>query len=379
MVESDSSDSDSGSDVELAAPKKIVDSESDDSSQSEDDDKAKPTKMVEDSSESDSDGDVKMADAVSAVNGCEYHSHSFYDQIVICLSANKRKATDDAQPQAKKAKLEDAPEESKTIFVGRLSWSVDNDRLAQEFAHCGEVESANVQMDRDSGRSRGFGYVRFTTSEAVEKALLMNGQEIDGRAVNIDRSTGTADKSQIRDKRAKAFGDQTSPPSSTLFVGNLSFDVSEDTVWSFFNDYGVKSVRLPTDRDTGRPKGFGYVEFEDVDGAKKAFEATNGADIEGRSIRLDYSQPRDSSGGGRGRGFGDRGGRGGSRGFGDRGGRGGFGDRGRGGFGDRGRGGFGDRGRGGRGGDRGGRGRGAPRGASKNGGIAAFEGKKITF
>ena len=292
----------------------------------------------------------------------------------LSLSANKRKATDDAQPQAKKAKLDgDAPDESKTIFVGRLSWSVDNDRLAQEFAHCGEVESANVQMDRDSGRSRGFGYVRFTTSEAVEKALLMNGQEIDGRAVNIDRSTGP-DKSQAKDKRAKAFGDQTSPPSSTLFVGNLSFDVSEDTVWSFFNDYGVKSVRLPTDRDTGRPKGFGYVEFENVDGAKKAFEATNGADIEGRSIRLDYSQPRDSSGGGRGgRGFGDRG-RGGGRGFGDRGGRGGsrgFGDRGgRGGFGDRG---FGDRGRGG------GRGRGAPRGMSKNGGITAFEGKKITF
>lgn len=232
-------------------------------------------------------------------------------------------------------------------------------------------------MDRDSGKSRGFGYVRFTTTEAVEKALLMNGQEIDGRAVNIDRSTAP-DKSQVREKRAKAFGDQTSPPSSTLFVGNLSFDVTEDTVWSFFNDYGVKHVRLPTDRDTGRPKGFGYVEFDDVDGAKKAFEAANGAEIEGRSIRLDYSQPRDSSGGGRGGGFGDRGGRGGGRGFGDRGGRGGgrgFGDRGRGG----GRGGRGGFDRGGRGGDRGGRGRGGPRGMSKNGGIAAFEGKKITF
>jgi len=208
----------------------------------------------------------------------------------------------------------------------------------------------------------------------------MNGQEIDGRAVNIDRSTAP-DKGQAREKRAKAFGDSTSPPSNTLFVGNLSFDVTEDTVWSFFGDYGVKNVRLPTDRDTGRPKGFGYVEFEDIDGAKKAFEATNGADIEGRSIRLDYSQPRDSSGGGGrggGRGFGDRGGRGGGRGFGDRGGGRGFGDRGgRGGN----RGGFGDRGGrgGGRGGDRGGRGRGAPRGMSKYGGIAAYEGKKITF
>ena len=227
--------------------------------------------------------------------------------------------------------------------MGRLSWSVDNDWLAHEFAHCGKVESANVQIDRDSGQSKGFGYVRFTTSEAVEKALLMNGQEIDGRAVNI-----------ARDNRGKGFGDkQRSPPSSSLFVGNLSSDISEDTVWSLFEDCGVKSVRLPTDRDTGLLKGFGYVGFEDVDSAKKALEARKGADIEGRSIRLDYF--RDSSEWSRsgGRGFGDRI-RGGGRGFGDFGGRGGF----------RGRG-------GGRGND--GRGRGAPRG------VAFFEGKKIVF
>lgn len=308
-------------------------------------------------------------------------------QLIFVKLATKRKADDDDEPKAKKVKLADgtaapaeiSPDQSTTIFVGRLSWSIDNDRLAQEFASCGEVESATVQMDRETGKSRGFGYVRFTTAEAVEKALLLNGTEIDGRAVNIDRSTAP-DKTKTRENRAKAFNDETSPPSSTLFVGNLSFGVTEDTVWSFFNDYGVKNVRLPTDRETGRPKGFGYVEFEDIEGAKKAFEAGNGADIEGRNIRLDYSQPRDNSGGGGRGGFGgDRGGRGGGRGGfgGDRGGRG------RGGFGGdrggRGRGGFGG-GRGGFGGDRGGgRGRGAPRGAPRNGGIASFEGKKTTF
>lgn len=269
-----------------------------------------------------------------------------------------------------------------SIFVGRLSWSVDNDRLAQEFSGCGEVVSATVQMDRNTGKSRGFGYVHFATTEAVEKALQMNGQEIDGRAVNIDRSQAL-DKTQVREKRANAFGDETSSPSTTLFIGNLSFGVTEDTVWSFFNEWGVKSVRLPTDRETGRPKGFGYVEFEDLDGAKKAFEGAAGAEIEGRNIRVDYSQPRDSSGGG------GRGGRGGGRGGfgGDRGGRGGFGG-GRGGFGgDRGgRGGFGGErgGRGGRGGGRGGRGgdrggRGGFRGGPRTGGITAFEGKKTTF
>lgn len=265
---------------------------------------------------------------------------------------SKRKAEDEGKAEAKKTKLADGyvDQQSVTIFVGRLSWSVDNDRLAQEFAECGEVESATVQMDRDSGKSRGFGYVRFKTADAVEKALAMNGREIDGRAVNIDRST-PPDRNVAREKRADAFGDQTSPPSSVLFVGNVSFSTTEDGLWNFFNNYGVKNVRLPTDRDTGRPKGFGYVEFENIDGAKKAFEASRGAEIDGRSIRLDFSQPRDGSGGG------GRGGGGGGRGFG-RGGRGG-----------------GDRGRGG---DRGGRGGRGGRGA-RRGGIPAPEGRKITF
>ncbi|KDQ65125.1 hypothetical protein JAAARDRAFT_168025 [Jaapia argillacea MUCL 33604] len=218
---------------------------------------------------------------------------------------------------------------TKTIFVGRLSWNVDNDQLAQAFTECGEVISARVQMDRNTGKSRGFGYVEFATTEAVDAALAMNGMEIDGRPVNIDKSS-SPDKSAQRDKRAKTFGDTTSPPSATLFVGNLSFDTEEDNVWEVFGEYGeVKSVRLPTDRETGRPKGFGYVEFTDVETAKSAFEQAQGRDIAGRNIRLDFSQPRDNSGGGgfggggRGGGFGGRGGGGGRGGFG--GGRGGFG------------------------------------------------------
>lgn len=259
---------------------------------------------------------------------------------------SKRKAEDDAPQPAKKAKVADAPasgeSKTKTVFVGRLSWNVDNDWLASEFTECGEVESARVQMDRNTGKSRGFGYVTFTTAEAVEAALALTGKEIDGRPINVDRSI-EKDQNTVREQRAKAFGDSASAPSSVIFVGNLSFDASEDILWEAFSEYGdIKSVRMPTDRETGRPKGFGYVEFSDIEAAKKAHEGLAGQEIAGRPIRVDYSQPRDDSAGFRGGrgGFGDRGGRGGRGGGrggfgGDRGGRGGFGgDRGgRGGFG----------------------------------------------
>ncbi|KAF8516017.1 hypothetical protein BU17DRAFT_51208 [Hysterangium stoloniferum] len=275
---------------------------------------------------------------------------------------SKRKAEDDVAVSAKKAKVaanEESSEEIKTLFVGQLSYNVDNDWLATEFTDAGEVVSARVQMDRQSGRSRGFGYVEFATAEAAQTALeKFQGKEIDGRPVKLDLS---APRQPNPAARAKAFGDVPNEPSSTLFVGNLSWTTTEDMVWEHFGQFGeVSSVRLPTDRESGQPKGFGYVEFADVGSATKGYEGAAGSSIDGRPIRLDYSKPRDPNGGG---GGGGGGGRGGGRGF-DRGGGGRGGGRGRG----------GDRGRGGRGG-----GRGAPRGGARTGGIAAFEGKKMTF
>ena len=191
---------------------------------------------------------------------------------------------------------------------------------------------------------------------------------VDNRGLNVDfavpRSNDTNGFQDRAQSRAKSFGDQTSPPSATLFIGNISFEATEDILSDEFGKHGtVTGVRLPTDMETGQPKGFGYVEFGSVEEATEAFNNMKGAAICGRPIRVDYSTPRSNTGDSP---RGGRGGRGGGRGF-DRGGRGG--GRGRGGFGDR-----GGRGGGGRGGSRGGRG-----GTTNRGGFGDFQGKKMTF
>ena len=312
-------------------------------------------------SEDSEDEDVEMADA-SAVSATVPTNGLFTSfcltgiLIAFYLHTGKRKADTETAAPPKKTKLangdavpaDNAEKDtsSTTVFVGRLSWNVDNDWLKSEFEECGEVVAARVQMDRTTGKSRGFAYVEFSDPASVEKALALAGKEIDGRPVNVDRSTNnkSGGGANTGEQRRAAFGDKTSPPSSVLFVGNLSFGADENSLWDVFAEYGdVKSVRVPTDRETGRPKGFAYVEFSDIETAKKAFTGAQGMDLQGRNLRLDYSQPRDGGGGGF-RGGGGGGGRGGGRGFG-----GGFGG-GRGG----GRGGF-DGGRGGRGGFDGGR------------------------
>jgi cold-inducible RNA-binding protein len=113
----------------------------------------------------------------------------------------------------------------------------------------------------------------------------------------------------------------------TLYVGNLSFRTEEEGLRSAFANYGtVTDARIVVDRDTGRSRGFGFVEMEDDNAAASAIEQMNGADLDGRPLRVNEAQPRTEGGGGGGgrRGGGGGGGRGGYGGGGG-GGRGGYG------------------------------------------------------
>src|SRR5262245_57271501 len=115
---------------------------------------------------------------------------------------------------------------------------------------------------------------------------------------------------------------------SKLFVGNLSFNVSEEELRGIFEQDGrrVERVSIVTDRDTGRPRGFGFVEMASPADAEAAIAAVDGYVLDGRNLRVSEARERTSPGGGGGRGGFGGGGRGGPGG-----GRGGFGGGGRGG------------------------------------------------
>jgi RNA recognition motif-containing protein len=85
-----------------------------------------------------------------------------------------------------------------------------------------------------------------------------------------------------------------------LYVGNLPFTATEEAVRALFAAHGtVEKVSLITDRDTGRARGFGFVEMSNAD-ASRAMQTLNGTDFEGRSLKINEAQDRDRSSGGRG-------------------------------------------------------------------------------
>jgi RNA recognition motif-containing protein len=83
-----------------------------------------------------------------------------------------------------------------------------------------------------------------------------------------------------------------------LYVGNLPFNATDDGVRALFSEHGtVEKVSLITDRETGRPRGFGFVEMSNADAAR-AMQALNGADFDGRPLKVNEAQDKERSGGG---------------------------------------------------------------------------------
>ncbi|KAJ2357423.1 hypothetical protein GGF43_001467 [Coemansia sp. RSA 2618] len=313
---SDSSDSESEAEVETKAVAEKEESSDSDSSDSDSDsssDKAEVEETKADSSSDSSDSsDSDSSDSDSDANMDEDEESD----------SGKRKADSDVEmedtDESSSAKKQKTDAEPASLFVGNLPFTATVESMKDTFGEFGEIVDARIATDRETGRPKGFGYVDFASEEARDAAMASEYLEIEGRQLRMDKATPKANK---REQGGGRDNKPTNDPSKTLFMGNMSFHSTEDSIREAFAECGnVVSVRIVTDRETGRPKGFGYIEFDSLEASASAME-WNGTDLDGRNIRLDYSAPRNNDGGNRG---GRGGGRGGFRGGRGGGGRGGF-------------------------------------------------------
>ncbi|ORY46328.1 hypothetical protein BCR33DRAFT_635130, partial [Rhizoclosmatium globosum] len=164
------------------------------------------------------------------------------------------------------------------VFVGNLSWGTDEKSLTKVFSEAGKVLGVRLISGPD-GKKKGFGYIEFDTNAAATLALTFGGREIDGRHIRVDRST------PIQSKKGP-----TTTECDSLFIGNLSANATEKSLKELFGKHGkVTEIRIPTDRESGTPKGFAYITFAEKKSAQAALEALHGHEYEGRNLRLDYS------------------------------------------------------------------------------------------
>ncbi|XP_042418015.1 29 kDa ribonucleoprotein, chloroplastic-like [Zingiber officinale] len=179
------------------------------------------------------------------------------------------------------------------LFVGNLPFSVDSSQLAGLFQQAGNVEMVEVIYDKISGKSRGFGFVTMSTIEEVEiAAQQFNGYTLEGRSLRVN--SGPPPR---RDEfPSKGFRARANPEAANrVYVGNLSWGVDNFALETLFSGQGkVLEARVIYDRESGRSRGFGFVTYSSAEEVDNAITTLNGADLDGRSIRVTVAEPRPS-------------------------------------------------------------------------------------
>ncbi|XP_026577445.1 nucleolin isoform X2 [Pseudonaja textilis] len=167
--------------------------------------------------------------------------------------------------------------EARTIFVKNLAYSVTQTQLYDAFD-----EAIEVRLVSKDGNSKGIAYIEFQSEADAEKALEKQGMEIDGRPIVLDY---VGEKSH-QDSRKPGKGAASGVESKTLVVNNLSYDATEESLQEVFEK--ASSIRIPQNNQ-GRPKGYAFVDFATAEDAKEAMNSCNNTEIEGRTIRLEFS------------------------------------------------------------------------------------------
>eukprot|EP00249_Psilotum_nudum_P011837 c23413_g1_i1 orf=248-1171(+) len=176
------------------------------------------------------------------------------------------------------------------LYVGNLPWTCDSQQVAELFQECGSVELVEVIYDRETGRSRGFAFVTMTTPDDASRAIERFDQSVfGGRTLRVnfpDRSRSVGVRSDRSMRRDGGMYDSV----NKVFVGNLAWGVDDATLEQVFSEHGkVLEARVVYDRDTGRSRGFGFVTFSSEEEVKHAISSLDGADIEGRSLRVNLA------------------------------------------------------------------------------------------
>ncbi|KAJ9646593.1 hypothetical protein H2199_002642 [Coniosporium tulheliwenetii] len=187
------------------------------------------------------------------------------------------------QRSANKSQGVHVPESAKVLYVGNLFFEVSEEQLEREFSRFGPVTKTRIIYD-NRGLSKGFGYVEFESEQDAARAIeQMNQQVFEGRRMTV----------QYHKRREQTRLDvprQQAAPSKTLFIGNMSFEMSDKDLNNLFRDIrNVLDVRVAIDRRTGQPRGFAHADFIDVQSAQKAMEVLKNKEIYGRKLRVDFS------------------------------------------------------------------------------------------
>ncbi|KAI9002311.1 hypothetical protein BC832DRAFT_532885 [Gaertneriomyces semiglobifer] len=195
--------------------------------------------------------------------------------------------------------LSEFERDKRTVFVSQLAARLRTKELFDFFAPAGRVRDARIIADRNSRRSKGVGYVEFYEEESVEKAILMAGTKLLGIPIMVQHTEAEKNRLAAEAEAAANFfcGSRAELSFNRLYVGSLHFSLTEDDLRTVFQPFGtIDQIQLHKDPETGRSRGFAFVQYRNPSDAKQALEQMNGFEIMGRPIKVGHISDKTATG-----------------------------------------------------------------------------------
>ncbi|WWD19756.1 polyadenylate-binding protein, cytoplasmic and nuclear [Kwoniella shandongensis] len=170
------------------------------------------------------------------------------------------------------------------IFIKNLDESIDNKALHDTFAAFGDILSCKVGTD-ENGKSRGFAFVHYSTGEAADAAIkAVNGMLLNDKKVYVGHHIGKRERlSKVEEQRAQF---------TNVYIKNVDLEVTEEEFEALVKPFGETiSVALSKD-ESGASKGFGFVNYEDHEAARKAVEELNDKEVKGKKLYVGRAQSK---------------------------------------------------------------------------------------
>lgn len=172
------------------------------------------------------------------------------------------------------------------LFVGGLSWETKEDSLIEHFNKYGTVVAAVVAKDRNTGFSRGFGFVSFSEASSALQAL-QDTHVIVGRTVDVKKAIPRGEQNQQHQTGGLSFR------TKKIFVGGLSSSLTEEEFKNYFEKFGkITDVVVMHDNTTNRPRGFGFITFDSEESVEEVIQESF-YELSGKRVEVKKAVPKD--------------------------------------------------------------------------------------
>ncbi|OMO58898.1 hypothetical protein CCACVL1_25275 [Corchorus capsularis] len=208
------------------------------------------------------------------------------------IDPNKKNPDSDSNPRSLRSLLDSVENETESedvatkVYVGGIPYGYTEEDIRYYFEGCGTITDVDCMKFPDTGKFRGIAIISFENEAAAKEALALDRADMGGMQLTIQPY-----KSTRANKKVAGFAPKMVEGYNRIYVGNLSWDITEDDLKKFFSDCNVSSIRFGKDKETGEFRGYAHVDFSDSVSVAMALKLDQDI-VCGRPIKISCAVPK---------------------------------------------------------------------------------------